>query len=114
MYEELADHPILRTVAEAEAIEAAAQVREANLVVTKRRVAVASEARLLLDVPIRDLRRIQFDIERTRPATLVIVPEHPDHEPQVLAVPREEYRAVAEVLIVLGERLAAGGQSERP
>ena len=114
MYEELADHPILRTVAETEAIHAAAQVREAQLVVTERRLAVASVQRLMLDVPIHDLRRIQFDIERTRPATLVIVPEHADQEPQVLAVPPEEYRRVADVLVVLGERLAEGGRSAEP
>jgi hypothetical protein len=109
MYDELADHPILRTVAQTEAIQAAARLRDTHLVVTERRLAVASDARLMLDVPIHNLRRIQFDIERTRPATLVIVPEHPDHEPQVLAVPRHEYRAVADVLVVIGERLADSG-----
>jgi hypothetical protein len=60
----------------------------------------------MLDVAIDNVRRIQFDIERGRPATLVVVPEHPADEPQVLAVPPEQYRAVADVLIVLGERLA--------
>ena len=109
MYERLHEHPILRSIAASEPIQAAAQVREAHLVVTDRRLAVATDARLMLDVPIDNLRRIQFDIERTRPATLVIVPEHPEHEPQVLAVPPEEYRRVAEVLVVLGERLAEGG-----
>lgn len=60
----------------------------------------------MLDVAIDNLRRIQFDIKRRRPATLVVVPEHPSNEPQVLAVPREQDRAVADVLLVLGERLA--------
>ena len=80
--------------------------------ITDRRLAVASVVRLMLDVPIDNVRRIQFDIERLRPATLVVVPEHPADEPQVLAVQPEEYRGVAEVLVVLGERLAAARGSE--
>jgi hypothetical protein len=100
------DHPILGPIVETEPVEAVAQVRDAHVVVTGSRVAVASDVRLLLDVPIDNLRRIQFDIERTRPATLVMVPEHPADEPQVLAVQPEHYRAVADVLVVLGQRLA--------
>lgn len=37
-----------------------------------------------LDVSIDNLRRVQFDIERERPATLVVVPQQPTDEPQVL------------------------------
>jgi len=51
------------------------------------------------------LRRIQFDIERDRPATLVVVPESPEVEPQVLAIPAEEYPAVADALVQIGLRL---------
>ena len=58
-------------------------------------------------LPIEELRRIQFDIERTRPATLVIVPELASHEPQVLAIPHEQIRAVSEVLVVIAERMSA-------
>jgi hypothetical protein len=106
MNEPLDDHPVLRTVAREEAIHAVAPVQDAHVVVTDRRLAVASNARLMLDVAIGNVRRIQFDIERRRPATLVVVPEHPADEPQALPVPPEEYRAVADVLVVLGEQLA--------
>ena len=47
------------------------------------------------------------DIERTRPATLVIVPELASNQPQVLAIPHEQIRAVSEVLIVIAERMSA-------
>jgi hypothetical protein len=73
--------------------------------VTDRRVAVAEEERIALDLPFAGLRRIQFDIERERPATLVIVPEHPSHEPQVIAVPPDRYREVTRALALIGERL---------
>ena len=56
--------------------------------VTDHRLAVSNEERLALDIEIAALRRIQFDIERDRPATLVIVPDHALDEPQVLAIPR--------------------------
>lgn len=106
----LDNHPVLRSVAPGEAVHAVAQVRDAHVVVTERRLAVASNDRLLLDVPIENVRRIQFDIERLRPATLVVVPENPGDEPQVLAVRPEDYRQVADVLVVLGERLAQDGE----
>jgi hypothetical protein len=111
MNEPIDEHPILSPIARAEPVRAVAQVRDAHVVVTDRRVAVASDARLLLDVPIENLRRIQFDIERKRPATLVVVPERPSDEPQVLAVRPEHYRAVADVLVVLGQQLAGGRPS---
>ena len=106
MLEPLDDHPILRTIARSEPVAAVARVGDTHVVITEVRLAVASEARLLLDVAIDNVRRIQFDIERTRPATLVVVPENRGDEPQVLAVEPEEYRAVADLLVVLGERLA--------
>lgn len=41
------------------------------MLVTDRRLAVATtDDRFALDVPLRRLRRGQFDIERARPATL--------------------------------------------
>ena len=106
MLESIDDHPILSPIAQAEPPQAVARVRDAHVVVTEHRLAVASDVKLLLDVPIDNVRRVQFDIERTRPATLVVVPEHPGDEPQVLAVRPEHYPAVADVLVVLGQQLA--------
>jgi hypothetical protein len=66
---------------------------------------VAADGRLALDVRFHGLRRIQFDIERQRPATLVIVPEHPADEPQVITVPPQRYADVAQALALVGERI---------
>ncbi len=75
-----------------------ADTPSATLLVTDRRVVVAQEDRVALDISFDALRRIQFDVERRRPATLVIVPEHPADEPQVLAIPPERYEAIAAAL----------------
>lgn len=100
------DHPLLSALDPDEEIHAQATAGESLVIVTNRRLAVGSRERLALDVSIENLRRIQFDIERDRPATLVIVPEHPSHEPQVLSIHPTEYESVANALAVLGRRLA--------
>jgi hypothetical protein len=97
---------ILRLVGPDEAIESRAKIGDAEVVVTNHRLLVASTDRTMLNVPIDGLRRIQFDIERQRPATLVIVPDAPGDEPQVLAVSPEHYREAADALVIVGERLA--------
>jgi hypothetical protein len=99
------DHPALKRLEPGETVEALAHAASASLLVTDRRIAVAEAERIALDVPFEGLRRIQFDIERERPATLVIVPEHPSHEPQVMAVPPERYPEVTRALALIGERL---------
>ena len=88
-----------------ETVQAIARAESASLLVTDRRVAVAEAHRIALDVPFDGLRRIQFDIERERPATLVIVPEHPRQEPQVLAIPPDRYEEITRALALIGERL---------
>jgi hypothetical protein len=76
------------------------------VVVTSTVLRVGSEDRVDLDIAIHDIRRIQFDIERDRPATLVIVPMSPQHQPQVIVVQPDEYLAVAEALVTLGRMMA--------
>ena len=88
---------------------AQAAARDGLILVTNKRVAVAAEGRLAMDLPIEDLRRIQFDIERTRPATLVIVPDHAGDEPQVLTIPPEQIDAVTSALAFIGKRLGDAG-----
>lgn len=90
-----------------EELKARARARDAALAVTDRRVLVAANERLALSVPFEELRRIQFDIERSRPATMVIVPEQRHDEPQVLAIDPEEYDSAAQALALIGRRLAA-------
>ena len=103
----MTDHPALRSLAPDEEIHVQVPAGDSVVIVTDRRLAIASNERLALDVSISNVRRIQFDIERQRPATLVIVPEHPSHEPQVLSVRPDEYEGVAQALVILGQRLAA-------
>ncbi len=112
MDEPLRDHPVLGPITRDEVIRAAVQAGYADVVVTDRRLVIASEARLMLDVEMDDVRRIQFDIERIHPATLVIVPEYSVHPPQVLAVPPDQYTRVADLLVVLGQRLAGSPDAE--
>jgi hypothetical protein len=99
------DHPAMRLLRSGERIRTHIPAKSTTIVVTDERIAVADEERIALDIEIHRLRRIQFDIERERPATLVIVPEHPTHEPQVLAIPPEHYHEVGEALAYIGQRL---------
>jgi hypothetical protein len=100
-------HPALHSLDPDEEIHVQAPAGDNLVIVTDRRLAIAARDRLALDVPIDNLRRIQFDIERDRPATLVVVPQRPQDEPQVLAVRPPEYEGVARALVVIGQRLAA-------
>ena len=103
----MAVHPAFRPLDPDEEIHVQAKAGDNIVVVTNRRLAIASNERLALDLPIDNLRRVQFDIERDRPATLVFVHERPTDEPQVLVVRPEEYEAVSRALVVIGQRLAA-------
>ncbi len=77
-----------------------------DLVVTSQFLRVGADQHVRLDVPIGNVRRIQFDIERDRPATLVIVPDRPSDEPQVISVPPNDYLGVSHALAVLGLEMA--------
>jgi hypothetical protein len=101
--------PVLQLLQSGETAQVVADTAGATLLVTDRRVVVASSDRVALDIPFPALRRIQFDVERQRPATLVIVPEHPADEPQVLAIPPERYEEVATALTIIGRQLAGPG-----
>ncbi len=108
---EVGHHPAVQELlGPGEEVQHVASAGEAVIAVTSHRLAVIQEDRTALDVGIDNLRRIQFDIEKTRPATLVIVPEHPNQPPQVLAVKPEEYEEVAAALVTIGQRLAGWDQ----
>jgi hypothetical protein len=106
------EHPALRILQPDEEVRVQASVGETLVVVTDRRMAVANAERLMLDVPIENLRRIEFDIERERPATLVIVPERRTDEPQVLAIEPRDYEAIVRALVVVGQRFAVAAEDE--
>ena len=101
---------LLHALEPGEQLRARARATDAVLAVTDRRLVVAADKRIALAVPLGDVRRIQFDIERSRPATLVIVPESAHHETQVLSIPPEHYQATAEALVVIGLELAQSGR----
>ena len=97
--------PLRAALEPGEEVRIHARSTEATLAVTTRRVVVAAPERLALAVPFERVRRIQFDIERARPATLVIVPEHPEDEPQVLSIPPRQYEAAAQAIVAVGHAL---------
>lgn len=99
-------HPILRLVGPDERLHALAQADGYQILVTDRRIAIAQGIRIALNVPIERVRRIEFDIEMSRPATLVIVPEKATDAPQVLTVPVDQYEEVVAALVRLGRLMA--------
>jgi hypothetical protein len=100
-----ADRIVQEILDKSERIELRAEAVDAIVAVTDRRVAIADDQRLMLETRFEGLRRIQFDIERERPATLVIVPESPQLTPQVLAIPPEQFEEVGRALAHIGRRL---------
>jgi hypothetical protein len=97
---------VLQALEPGEELRQRARATDAVLALTDRRLFVAAPERVALAIPFDGLRRIQFDIERHRPATLVIVPEMANHEPQVLSIPPEQYPAAGELLAAVGRELA--------
>jgi hypothetical protein len=103
--------PNLRAVLDPdEEVRIRAWATEAVLAVTSRRVVVADTRRVTLAISFDGIRRIEFDLDRTRPATLVIVPEDPRENPQVLAFSPEQYRSVADALALIGKAVASQHQ----
>jgi hypothetical protein len=100
------DDFIRQVLAPDEQIQFQTRAIEGLLALTDRRLLVTDAQRVALDVAVDQIRRIQFDIERRRPATLVIVPEHSRDQPQVLSIPPEQYAAAGEALAMIGQRLA--------
>jgi hypothetical protein len=97
---------VLEVLEPDEVLRARARARDAVIAVSDRRLIVAARERVALSIGFDELRRIQFDIERDRPATMVIVPEEAHYEPQVLAIPPQEFKATAEALALIGLQLA--------
>ena len=90
-----------------EAVLVATTTERALVALTDRRFIVREAERVALDLAIEDIRRIQFDVERGRPATFAIVPHSPLREPQVLAVPIERLDPVSRMIAIIGQRLGA-------
>lgn len=88
-----------------EVVESQAQADGFVIAVTTQRIVATDGDRTVLDLPFDALRRIQFDLERGRDATLVMVPEHVRHEPRVFSVPIPNLTETALTLALIGERI---------
>jgi len=97
--------PLPHVLQPGEVVESQVVAGAAVIAVTEQRLVVAESERVVLDVPFRELRRIQFDIERGRDATLVIVPEHISNWPRIVSVPVAVLRETAATLARIGERI---------
>ena len=84
---------------------------DANVRLADGRLSVTIAGRVRLDVAVSDVRRIQFDIDCDRPATLAIVPEYPRDPPQVLPIPAEQFVAVGDLLARIAPRFLRNGRS---
>ena len=104
-------HPVLRDI-DPNDIRAQATADGQMVVVTDKLLRVGSPDRVMLDVAIDSLRRIQFDIERDRPATMVIVPLSPSDEPQIIVVQPDDYESVARALAFIGQQMSVAHQPE--
>jgi hypothetical protein len=100
---------LLRILQPDEELHVQARAMDGIVAVTDRRLVITTNERVAMDVAYGELRRIQFDIERGRPATFVVVPDDPSNPPEVLAIPAKEYENVGRVLALIGERIAHGG-----
>lgn len=99
---------LLRILQPDEELHVQARAMDGIVAVTNRRLVVTTNDRVALDVAYEDLRRIQFDIERGRPATFVVVPDDPSNPPEVLAIPVSQYESAGRVLALIGQRIAHG------
>jgi hypothetical protein len=89
-----------------ETLRVSTQARQGTIEVTDRRILVLDGDRIALNVPFGRLRRLQLDIERNKMATIVVVPEHPEDEPQVLSIPEDQYANAVEVMVEIGRHIA--------
>ena len=97
--------PLPHVLQPGEVVQSQAVAGQAIIAVTEQRLVVAESDSVVLDVPFSELRRIQFDIERGRDATLVIVPEHISNWPRVVSVPVSALRETSATLARIGERI---------
>jgi hypothetical protein len=97
--------PLPHILRPGEVVEGQAEANGALIAVTRERLVVAEGDKSVLDIPFSEVRRVQFDIERGRDATLVIVPEHMNNYPRVVSVPVPNLRETSLVLARIGERI---------
>jgi len=106
-------HHVSTTPRPDEHVIADVETEDGRLLVTDRRLAISRGVRLALDLRFDEIRRIQLDIERHRPATMVVVPDSPRTEPQVLPIPTDALDAVTAALSFVGRAIQRDDVEER-
>lgn len=91
-----------------ERVHVMVETDEAVLALTDRRVIARDGQQGALDVPVTAIRRIQLDVEKHRPATLVVVPDDPGKGVVVLSVPSDQLAKVGDIVARIGAQLEAG------
>jgi hypothetical protein len=104
--------PLPHVLRPGEVVESQAVIEGSVIAVTRERLVVAEGDKTVLDIPFGEVRRIQFDIERGREATLVIVPEHISNWPRIVSVPVRHLRETASVLARIGEHINVVGDQQ--
>jgi hypothetical protein len=104
--------PLPHILEPGEVLETHAVVDGVVIAATKHRLVIVDNEKTVLDIPFPELRRIQFDIERNRDATLVIVPEHISNWPRIISVPVAQLKETSETLAFIGERLNAAEEQK--
>ena len=105
------DDPVLRRLGRDEVVRGVVDGIDGRLVLTDRRVLITENGVITLDVSIANLRLVEFDIESQRPATVIIVPEHPRDPPRQIAIEPQQYDELAAVLAQLGPRIQGSSQA---
>ncbi len=101
------DHPALHGIPDDdEALIAVAQAGDSALVVTDRRLAVITEATMVLVVDLDRIQRMEFTFDKGRPGLLVIAPEGTE-EVQALNVEPDGLATISTLLELIGHRLVA-------
>ena len=105
------DDPVARRLGRDEVVRGVVEGIGSRLVLTDRRVLVTENGVITLDVPIDNLRLVEFDLENQLPARVIIVPEHPSDPPRELAIEPQQYDEVAALLAQLGPRIQGPPQA---
>ena len=99
------DDPIKRHLGPDEAVRGVVDAKDGRLILTDRRVLVTENGRISLDVPIDNVRLIEFDVAQDRPAKVIIVPTSPLDAPRELDIEPQQYHEVASLLQELGPKM---------
>jgi hypothetical protein len=90
-----------------ERVRVVVETDDGVLALTDRRVVGRDALQAMLDVPVTAVRRIQLDVEKHRPATVVVVPDDATKVVMALSVPADQLASVSELVVRVGAELEA-------